>query len=234
MKYICNLPEAPQFYSSYGSFMHKILEAFYKGEMKKEDLYTHFLCGFSGSVQGERPSDTVVSNYIEQGSAYLKTFRPFELNTVAVEKKYDFDLGGFRFTGFVDYIGEKDGELYVVDHKSKALKPRSKRGKPTKNDEDIDLTLRQLYLYAEAIRQEYGKLPAKLCINCFRNGNLIEEDFDEKAHAAAINWAKESVEAVISAEAFPPHIEFFPCKYICGLSDECCYWDGGDSNAERG
>ena len=230
MKYICDLPEEPRFYSSYGSFMHKLLESFYSGNVRKEDLPARFLCGFSENVQGDRPSEKIVSDYIDQGLSYLKSFIPLDMNVLAVEKRFDFEIGGVPFVGYADLIGEKNGEIYVVDHKSKALSKRSGRSKPTKNDEEIDLTLRQLYIYADAVRQEYGSLPSYLCINCFRNGNVIVEPFDRKAYEETLSWAKRSVESIMDENDFHPWIEFFQCKYLCGLSDECCYWkEGGGS-----
>ena len=38
LKYIKRYKETPQFYSSYGSFMHKLIEQFYKGELTKEEI----------------------------------------------------------------------------------------------------------------------------------------------------------------------------------------------------
>ena len=51
--------------------------------------------------------------------------------------------------GVIDLVGRSDtGGLVIVDHKSRALKPRSKRKKPTKTNQELDEYLRQLYLYA--------------------------------------------------------------------------------------
>lgn len=126
--------------------------------------------------------------------------------------------------GYIDYLGEKDGELYVVDNKSRDLKPRSKRAKPTLKDAELDDMLRQLYIYSGAVKQEYGRFPKKLCFNCFKAGTFIEEPFSETAYQEAIDWAQKSIEEIKDADDFNPYVEYFGCRYICGVSDECCYW----------
>jgi len=224
LRYIKRYKETPQFYSSYGSFMHKIIERYYKGELAKDEMSQVFLKDFAKEVQGERPAASTVESYIQKGLQYLKTFEPFPYNMIAVEKRVEFDIDGTPFMGFIDYLGEKDGEYYIVDNKSRDLKPRSKRAKPTVKDKELDEMLKQLYLYAAAVKQEYGKFPKALCFNCFKAGEFIVEPFDEEVYQRAILWAKESIEEIKNADDFYPNREYFGCRYICGVSDQCCYY----------
>ena len=129
--------------------------------------------------------------------------------------------------GFIDYLGEMDGEYYIVDNKSRDLKPRSKRKTPTVKDKELDEMLIQLYLYAGAVKQKYGKFPKSLCFNCFKTGVFIEEPFEYKKYLAAENWALESINYIENCSDFYPWIDFFPCRYICGVNNECCYYEGG-------
>ena len=224
LKYIKHIKEKPQFYASYGSFMHKLLEQYYKGEITKEEMQIRFLFDFSEEVQGERPQESTVQKYIRQGNEYLKEFEPLPYNPIGIEKKVVFQIGCTPFVGYIDFLGEKDGELYVVDNKSRDLKPRSNRAKPTLKDAELDDMLRQLYIYSGAVKQEYGKFPKKLCFNCFKAGTFIEEPFNETAYQEAIDWAQKSIEEIKDADDFNPYVEYFGCRYICGVSDECCYW----------
>lgn len=210
------------FYASYGSFVHKLLESYYKGESNATLI--DFLTGFNDAIAGVRPSDNIVSSYIQKGCDYFRNFEPFPFNTIAVEKKIEFELNGHKLIGFIDYLGEKDGELYIVDHKSRDLKPRSKRAKPTVKDKELDDMLKQLYIYAEAVRQEYGKYPKSLCFNCFKAGIFIEEPFNEEACKNALAWAEKQIERIKNATEFYPDIDYFKCRYLCGVQDECCYY----------
>lgn len=227
LRYIFEDVEQPMFYSSYGKFIHELIEAYNKGEVGKDSLVTEFLTNFSSRVKGERPPESTVSKYISKGVDYFKAFNELPYNTVATEEFVEFVINGYNFVGFIDYLGEKDGDYYVVDHKSRDLKPRSKRSKPTKSDEELDEMLVQLYLYAEAVKQKYGKYPRKLIFNCFKEGRIIEEDFNEEACERAKLWAVNTIMAIKNADDFYPAVDFFHCKYLCGYHNECCYWNGG-------
>lgn len=224
LKYIKHIPESPQFYASYGSFMHKLIEKYYKGELTKEEMQIKFLFDFSKEVQGARPQESTVEKYVQLGNQYLKDFKPFPYQMLGVEQKMVFSLGGAPFVGYIDYLGEKDGGLYIVDNKSRNLKPRSNRNKPTVRDAELDDMLRQLYLYAGAVKEEHGCFPKALCFNCFRSQLFIEEPFRQEAYNEAVEWATRSIEEIAETDEFPPNIEYFACRYICGVHDECCYW----------
>lgn len=227
LKYISGCKEAPQFYASYGSFMHNLIEEFYKGIITKEEMLTKFLFGFQENVIGRRPQQSTVEKYIQLGIEYLKGFAPFPYNMVAVEKKVEFELGGKKFIGFIDYLGEKDGEYYIVDNKSRELKPRSGRKKPTVKDQELDEMLKQLYLYAAAIKQEYGKYPKALCFNCFKNRVFIEEPFSEKTFSETVEWFLKTIDDIADENDFLPYLDFFSCNYICGVNNDCCYYEMG-------
>ena len=224
LQYIRHEKETPQFYASYGSFIHKLLEQYYNGQLTKQELPLWFLIDFKGEVKGERPSASIVSKYLNQGCDYLKNFEDFPYEKVSVEEEMRFEIGGIQFVGYIDYLGIKDGEYYIIDNKSADLKPKSGREKPTLQDEKLDKMSRQLYLYAEAVRQKYGKFPKALCFNCFRTGKFIKLGFDKQKYDETIQWALDTIETIKNTSEFTPWVEYFPCKYLCGYSDECCYW----------
>ncbi len=158
---------------------------------------------------------------------YFKEFQPFPYNIIGVEKKVEFKIGDNNFVGYIDFLGEKDGELYVVDNKSRDLKPRSKRAKPTVKDQELDDMLVQLYIYAGAVKQEYGKFPKTLCFNCFKSNTFIEEPFAENKYNEAIEWAEKNIELLKDSEDFPPYIDYFACLWLCPYSDSCEYKEMG-------
>ena len=225
------LPKEKKFYAMYGLFMHDLLENYYSGRMSKSEVLTTYLTQFSEKTKGSgRPKWSTVKSYFTKGKDYLKQLKPMPYKAISIEEKVDFCIGNVRLTGRVDYLGvDEDGNLVITDHKSRDLKPRSNRKTPTLKDEELDKMLRQLYLYAEGIRQKYGKLPTKLCFNCFKNGVFIEELFNEDAYRKAILWAQQKVEEISNSEEFPPNIEYFGCNFLCDYSSQCCYLEGGDS-----
>lgn len=223
LKYIRKCTDEDLFYTSFGKFVHKLIEKFYKNGLSNDDLVRLFLTNFSSEVKGERPSENIVKNYINSGVNYFRNMKPFDYNMVAVEKRIDFDIEGIPFVGFIDFIGEKNGEYCIIDNKSRDLRPRSNRSKPTAKDKELDLMLRQLYIYSAAIYEEYGKFPKTLCFNCFRTNKIIEEEFDIDTYKSTVDWVKSTVEELKNVDDFHPYIDYFMCKYLCGVHKECCY-----------
>lgn len=234
LQYIKHEKKEPKFYASYGSFVHKLIEEYYKGETKRENLATKFLFGFSKEVEGERPSASIVESYIKKGVDYFENFQDFPFEILDVERKVEFEIEGIPMVGYIDLLGFKDGEYYIIDHKSRDLKPRSKRQTPTENDKLLDKMLRQLYLYSTDIYNNFGKWPKELCFNCYKTGTFIREPFRMEAYDEAVAWAREERAKILETNHFKPHIDFFACKHLCSFSNECCYWDGGKSMWKSG
>ena len=223
LRYIRKCSEVDKFYASYGTFMHKLIERYYNGELTKVDMLTTFLRDFKKEVRGFRPKESTVKKFIDGAVSYLSNFEPFPYKMIAVEKKVSFKIDEIEFTGYIDFVGEdeEDGELVIVDNKSRDLRRRSGRSKPTVKDKELDEILRQLYLYCVPVEAEYGKLPKALCINCFRTGLFIVEPFNETAYKEAKKWAVEQVEAIKNEEDFAPEPDPFQCFWICGVSGNC-------------
>lgn len=145
------LKKEDKFYAAYGLFMHDLLEKYFKGENSKEEILMMFLTQFKAKTKGTgRPKAATVQKYFQSGTEFIKSLEPLRFKMISVEEKIDFKIGEFNFTGRIDYLGEEDGEFVIIDNKSRDLKPRSGRAKPTLKDKELDLMLRQLYIYAEA------------------------------------------------------------------------------------
>ena len=226
MRYICAEDDvAPMFFAGYGSFIHSILCDFYTGRISRDEAVTRYLKDFQKSVNGSAPSPDIFGNYFRQGLSFLQNMQPFDGTVLDAERRVSFSVDGFPFVGFVDMICRNPrGELCIVDHKSRSLKPRSNRKKPTKSDEELDRYLRQLYLYSIAAFDIYGEYPTQLMFNCFRTGEMIVEPFRQDGFDEAKQWAVESIRAIQTQAKWWPNYDFFRCKHLCGLNSGCEYY----------
>lgn len=225
LRYIVGLRGKRMFFADYGTFMHKLLELFHKGEATPQQLVERYLCDFKKEVSGFAPNGRVLANYFQGGLQYLRALRPVQAKVLGIEKEVRFSVGAHPFVGYIDLLCEQDGSLIVIDNKSRNLKPRSKRANPTKTDAELDEYLRQLYIYSIAVESEYGRLPAKLCFNCFREQVFIQEPFSEKAFAASQEWLLSNIAKIRTESEFKPSVEFFKCTYLCEMQDHCEYFD---------
>lgn len=224
LRYIRRLKGKELFFASYGSFMHSLIEAYYTGRMTPAELCDTYLGEFKQRVTGHAPNKKIFSNYFTGGLRYLKGFQPFPYEPLAIEKKVEFNLKGIPFVGYIDFLGKKNSDLFVIDNKSRNLKPRSGQAAPTKTDEELDAYLIQLYLYSISVEQEYGKLPSALCFNCFRSPVFIEEPFSKEAYEQSKEWLVHKVDEITSETEFRPNMEYFKCRHLCEMQDYCEYY----------
>lgn len=225
LRYIRGEEGVPLFYSSFGSFVHELLAGFYRGELTRDEMKTKYIFGFRENVKGERPPGDVASNYFAKGLEYITNFEPLPFKILGVEEEVRFSACGMNLLGYIDLVGEDEDGLAVIDHKSRDLRGRSKRKKPTMKDTELDDMLRQLYIYSAAVEQKYGRLPAKLVFNCYRTGTVITEPFVAEKYDEAIRWAHKTVERLKDAEEFYPQYDFFKCRNLCDYHESCCYYE---------
>lgn len=217
LNYIKEEEETKHFYAEYGSLMHRILERFYSGTITKEQAISMFMARFVLDLPDEvKPG--IRDNYYKQGKEYLSSLVMPKEKIVGVEDKLDFKVGDYSFVGFVDLLLEDKDGLIIQDHKSRVLKRDTK-----KQNEEFDSFTKQLYLYSAGIEQRYGQPPKKLRFNCFRNGTLLEEVFDQSKYEATIQWALNTVGKIEQESEWKPSLEWFKCRFICGFSDSCEY-----------
>lgn len=224
LKYIELVDEAPMFFSEYGSFIHRLLEAFFSGKQGVQEIISHYILHFREEVRTDAPNPKVFSSYFLQGLDYLRSLQPPSGRILGVELGLNFTVHGFPFQGFVDLLAESGGKLVLVDHKSHQLKPRSKHIKPTKSDTELDRYLRQLYLYAIAIHENHGRYPDFLCFNSYRTGTRIIEPFSESVCGEVAEWACSCVGRIVSTQEWNPNVDYFRCRYLCSVSHECEYY----------
>lgn len=224
LNYIKHTPKKPLFFSDCGSFIHKLIEQYLTGKLKKDELVGEYLTNFKREVRGVAPSRDIFKSYFEQCLSYLSDIEFPYSNLLCVEQKVEFKVGDKPFVGIIDCVAKDKGDIILVDNKSRALKARSKRKKPTKADTELDEYLRQLYLYSIPIKDTFQCYPARLEFNCYRTGQLISEPFRESGLARAKQWATSSIEAIISNEDWSPKLDFWKCRYLCDFCDECEYF----------
>ena len=224
LKYLYGCEEKPKFFSQYGEFIHQIHQLVFNSNLQKRYAAQYYVRHFMERVTERAPSQQVFLSYFRGGLTYFENMPEFEGSPLGIEKEFRFEIDGFPFVGYADYLTKSDG-IILFDHKARTLKPRSSRKKPTVLDRELDKYFRQLYLYSVPIKAEYGEYPKKLVFNCYRAGYFIEEPFDIKKLDAAKSWAVSMIRTILSAHDWPPSIETFRCQNICGVEDDCSYFD---------
>lgn len=223
-RYIYNIQGQSKFFAQYGSLMHSILQQYLTGALTKQELVPYYLSHFTEDITDKAPSHKIYMGYLEQGRQYLKTLSFPDRQIIKVEDRMQFQFAGYPFIGFLDVLSEdENGKLYITDHKSRALKPRSNRTKPTLSDLELDKYQRQLYIYAAAVSQLYDRYPDYIEFNCFRTGTWICEPFRYERLMEVEVWAKRLIEKITVTNDWYANLDFWFCKHLCDVAPECEY-----------
>jgi hypothetical protein len=226
MKYLEEKRGVVNSFAEYGSYIHSILEKYYKDELSIFELSQYYEDNFSEAITEPFPPNKYVSlrdSYFEKGKQYLDNITELEgYKILGVEEKVKFLVEGYNFTGYIDLLVENEnGDLEIIDHKSRDLKPRSSRKKPTKSDELLDLYLRQLYLYSIPVHNKYNKYPTYLNFNAFKEGIWIKEPFKIAGLEEAKHWMIDTIHRIENETEFKPNPDRFHCFHLCDFRHIC-------------
>ena len=209
--------------SEFGSFVHLILEKYAKKEIDLSDIVSYYVENFNINVNSTfilKMSDTFKKNFEEDyymsGLDYLTNFEGFSEFGEILEVEYEFEIeynNKFKINGKIDLVTkDKDGNIYIIDHKSKSA---------FKNKKEMAEYRRQLYIYSFAIKNKYGKFPKKLYFNMFRKNKILEFDFSEQDYYEALNWFENTVDEIENNIVFLSNIDSFFCRNFCDYRDNC-------------
>lgn len=212
------LPQQQNAFAEFGILCHSLLEEFAKGELPLEQLTAEYQ---------KRYPDVVVHNFppypkgyaektYEQGLTYFENFAGFEddFEVVSTEQKFLLKIGPYDFVGIADLVlrNKKTGELIVVDHKTKS---------ESSMKNEIGTYRKQLYLYAQHVKEEYGQYPSEIQFNMIKSMNPIVEKFDEEKLKETLAWTEDSIDEILFEDDFPAKPDRYFCANICGVLNYC-------------
>lgn len=205
-------------YSDFGTFCHKLLDAYNKGDIPDVALAEEYIAGFRDAIAHPFPPFPygLSDKYYKAGLKYFAAFTGYgeEWDILASEEKFTLNIDGYKIVGVVDLIliNRETGEIWVVDHKSKSKSSMTK---------EFDLYRKQLYLYAMYIHQKYGTYPAKLSFNMFKEGYWIDESFDPAMVDKTKAWALDLIHRMENDATWHMGGSSYFCEWICPVLDVC-------------
>ena len=215
LKYIDGVEEQLNAFAQHGSYVHSLLERYFKGELYAFELADEFEAHYDENVTEKFPFFNMFNAFFSKTLNYLQKFDGIDGEIVAVEQKFDTVIGGHKFIGYADLILRDDEGLVVVDHKS--------HGAWKSKKERTDY-MRQLYLDAYCVKGMYGEFPHKLVFNMFRKDEPLDEEvFKEGDCMAAIDWFKGAVDVILANEDWECKVDDWYCGQLCGCE---CVWRG--------
>lgn len=200
LNYIKSVKKVQNAFAEWGSFIHELLEHYYKGELEFFELSQVYKEEYDNHIKERFPPNKYVDlneSYKESGFGYLDNFEglPDYYEVVAVEQEVNLVIEGYKFMGYIDLVirDKTDGKFIVYDHKSKSK---------FKNKKELSEYARQLYLYSIYIYETYGEYPKALTFNMFRAGEENSIVFDLNDYELAKQWFVSTIEKILTDEKF--------------------------------
>lgn len=230
LQYIKKIKQDGNGFSQYGTFVHELLEKYARDELLIFELLDEYKDKFTQHVTYDFPPNKYVDlaqTYFEGGLEYFENFQGFsDYEILEVEKKVKFNIDKYPFIGYVDLVVKnKDGEIEIIDHKSKDLsKPRKSTWEDVEKRRNSEFYqyLRQLYIYAIPLIESENITPSYLNFNCFRKSKWIKIPFLQEDYEESKRWALNVIESAYKDEDMrDTYGNNFFCNYICGVARYC-------------
>lgn len=215
------------FYSDAGGYMHEILEMLFSNKLTPDEAINYYMDNYSNSVVYETKQSTMEKKY-SQAVDFLAVLDMSQLDNyeiLGVEKEVHFEIGGYRFIGFIDLLlrNKTTNKIIIVDHKSSDhfLK---KDGTPLKNQQaNFEAYSKQMHLYSKAVYDEYGEYPDRIVWNHFFDQQITNIPFKYEDYCATQQWALDIIHRIYTDENYEAVPNYMMCKVLCGFRNSCCY-----------
>lgn len=231
-------------FSDYGSFCHKLLEDYFKGNLLSFELYDKFNDEYMEKVLDAFPpirgGGRLYDSYYESGKEYFYNTDNLDKITdtydiLGVEHRHKFKIDKYNFTGILDLeLKNKKGWYEIGDHKSKGKQTKTRLSKKDNPNDWTQLTdgryipfhlIKQLYIYSKPFYETYKEYPKYLNLNMFRIGDWYTVEFNEKDYIRSLNWAKDTINKIYNDNDWKTNkkqSDYF-CRNICGAAEFCKY-----------
>lgn len=221
-------------FAEYGTFCHKLLEEWAKGDCPEFALAEEYQNRYEDEVTAPFPPfpKGMPQKYYDQGLAYFESFSGFgdQYEILTVEERFEIDVDGYTLVGLADLTlrDKNTGAIVVIDHKSKSRSSMKK---------DLDTYRKQLYTYAMFVKQKYGVYPEKLVFNMFREQTFIEEPFNAEILEQTRRWIVDTIHEIEQCTDWMVSSSSFFCRFVCSVFDSCPARDailyGGENNKKE-
>lgn len=212
------LPKQQNAWAEYGILCHSLLEEYAKGELPADQLTAEYK---------ERYPDYVVHHFppypkgyaekaFQQGIDYFDSFKGFgdQYEVVSTEEFFRINIGPYDFVGISDLVlrDKNTGELIVIDHKTKS---------ESSMKNEIDLYKKQLYIYAEHVKNKYGRYPSQIKFNMIKSNQPIIEHFSPEKHEETLQWVEDTIDLIFFEQDWEAKPNQYYCRYICPVFEHC-------------
>lgn len=239
-------------YGELGTTCHECIEHMLKNEMTpdeaieklNEDL--QFCEDLDMYFPKHKGTDSIKNNYILSIEHYFDNFELYckDPDYFAIEEKFETEIAGVIFRGFIDYYYIKDDDLFCIDFKTS-----SKFSKKDLKKKKLQLIIYAVYLsrkypdkkihccfdMLKYIKNQRGTLKERHKLDLMESGDkgLVSIEFNNDNIKDLEEFIKENVGKIHSLDPKNENDwkpldnckESYFCKNLCGFRDFCKHYN---------
>lgn len=222
LTYIEAKERSNNFFGQFGTFVHEIMEKFFKMELESFELLEYYKDNYKKNVFLSPPPypPNMAQNYYKYGYNFFGnfSFERDDYEVLAIEGKYDDALEDIKIVVKPDLVlkNKKTGEAILLDYKTSNI---FKQGK--KIDEDkLNGYIKQTRMYS-AFLQRHGIKIDKIKIWFIRTDSFIEVECGD--NEIPFSWIKETVDSIKKEEEWHATPSKYFCDNLCSVSKFCSF-----------
>jgi hypothetical protein len=229
LTYIQRKPRKGNFFSDFGSFVHLIMEKYFGGDLRKDQLVEYYKCHYDLNVTNPPPPFPagMGDTYFKDGLEFFETFEfPMDkYEVVSIEDSVITREKDYNLIVKPDLVlkNKETGQYVLVDYKTSKLKDNKK-----KDEEKIAEYKRQFLLYLYYIWIVRGIEITKIVVWFVRNKRAVVIPIDHNEVMETLEWFSNGIENIRKEEKWLPNnskSNSYFCKYLCSVSEDCAYRD---------
>ena len=223
LRYVKGVPEPPNHYAAFGSFIHGLIEQDGKARMlgriiPETDLLDRYAKGFPRDAFA---SPELADQYWQKGLAMMRHYRASTKTAEVIDVESPFQIDpsfGVPIVGYIDRIEKRDGEYWILDYKT---------GRPfTADDHRAD----QLLLYGLAFFRRYRRRPKRMVFHFLGTNDYVEMPLTQDRLDRLRDRFVRMLQGLRQGQFGFTNASPFWCEIICGYRDICPLWKGRASS----
>jgi len=227
LNYIDKKERLGNFFSDFGSFIHKLLEEYFGGTLDIEDMIEYYEKNYSLNVTTAPPPfpKGMGERYYQSGLDFFGNFVSYGV------KRENYEVLGIEISVYTSYddislvvkpdlvlLNKKTGKVTLLDYKTSKF-----------SEEKLEGYKNQLYLYAYFLWAEKHIEVDKIIVWFIRDQKLCEIENNPLEVQKTLDWLKDTRNKISEETEWAPNLskenEYF-CYNLCSVKNDCPFRNG--------
>jgi hypothetical protein len=215
-------------FGEFGSFVHLIIEKYFKDELEIWNLSSYYKDNYSNNILCSFPTypPGMANNYYEQGLEFFENFQfdKEKYDIILIEKKDEVKFKDIKIVFIPDLVlkNKETGIVTLYDWKTANMFKGDKVDK-----KKLEEFKKQVHLYAFLLWLSKEIKVDNISIWAIRNNKFIDFPYSNDTSIDVLEWFEDSVKQIKKETEWDANTKNqYYCYNLCSFRDRCGYING--------